>query len=117
MTDGKTHFADDDTLRYIAELEALRDQLGLDGLGGASVRIDAFGCKQFTEEAMNGLQSRLAELSAILEERDDMIQSQAAEIKKLLNVVEFVSTDPCFKVLGTVTQDEVTNTLKELDAT
>lgn len=33
--------------------------------------------------------------------------ARAAEISRLRALIEFVSTDPCFTQLGTVTQDEV----------
>ena len=88
------------------------DKLGLDGLGGASVRVKAdpyAELKKAAEEALgeelHGYRgdgndtdfmslfqmrcppSKALALLAILEERDDMIQAQAAEIKKLLKVV------------------------------
>lgn len=38
---------------------------------------------------------------------DGMVQRQSLEIERLRGVLEFVSTDPCFKFLGTVTQDKI----------
>ena len=38
-------------------------------------------------------------------------KASAAEIERLRDALEFVRTDPCFKLLGTVTHDTVTDAL------
>lgn len=46
------------------------------------------------------------------EPTDENAIEAAAEIERLRNILRFVSADPCFSVLGSVTQDEVRDELR-----
>lgn len=116
--DGKTHFADDDTLRYIAKLQRERDT-AMDERIAAGKRIEELEQQRDDErkkhEAAVTINERLLSDNRILTAQRDELEQQVKTHNENFDILSRISKEELADMAQQ--RDELLTALKEIQAT